>query len=332
MLMLLLSFQTRGLIASPPPTSTSDDSDDAPLPTMTALLLSALSELLPFLPSLIYDPFGSHTVRIFLLVFSGARPTSEGRAGAERSKKSLKWRKGQGNMKSFLSPEESAGAASEAGKKLRVPDSFEEGLVSMWESLNGLDEGGPKGEGVRRAAMDDVAGPAVRIMIEMEAEEAGGWQQGGWADRVMCGLVEEVRDPATTTEERTEARLEYLGGLLRHPASSPTFETLLTKGNQAIFKALWDGLFKSKLHRLAGNAVANFVVAVAVARLDKEELVETVKEIVAIGSERRGEWIDNLRTGVLRSLLERAAALKTCEKEMNEVSRVFSSLFAWKVF
>ena len=310
---LITSSQTRGIIASPPPSSSSETT----LPTMTDLLLSALSEILPSLPTLLYDPFASHMIRILLLIFSGAAPTAEGRLSAERSKKSLKWRKTQGTMKSFLGADDAPAVVE--GKR-RVPKEFDAALVEMWESLNGLDEGGPKGEGVRRAAMDDVAGPAVRIMLEMEADGEGGWQRGGWADRVLCGLVEEVEEPETASEERSELRLEFLSGLLRHPASSPTFESLLSKSSQAVFDALWAELFATKLHRLAGNSVANFVVAVGIARLGKEQLEETVKEVIKVGSERRGEWIDNCRTGVLRSLLERAAKLGVCDKEMSEVS------------
>lgn len=333
---LTLQFsQTRGIIATSPTPSSSD----AELPTMTALLLSALSEILPSLPTLIYDPFGSHTLRVLLLVFSGSPPATEGRASAERSKKSLTWRKQQGPMKSFLAEpaDDASTSAIAAGKKREVPPPFADALVSMWESLIGLDEGGPKGEGVRRAAMDAVAGPAVRIMLEMEATEVGGWRAGGWADRIMCGLVEEVENPDSATEARTELRGEFLGGLLRHPASSPTFESLLMRGNDVIFGRLWGDVFKGKLHRLAGNAVANFVVAVGMTRLDPVLLKETVDEVRAVGIERRGEWIDNFRTGVLKSMVDRCAALGVCEKEINEVRKLFctflthfTNLFALK--
>lgn len=316
--------QTRGIIASPPVSSLSEE-DASTLPTMTEIILSILTELLPSLPTLLYDPFGSHTLRVLLLLVSGQAPTAEGQSGTERSKKSLKFRKGQGAMKSFLAPEEDASNGKGKEKEVpsarrAVPPSFAKALENMWRSLNTIDDDGPLGEGIRRAAMDDVAGPAVRIMIEMEASAPGGWLKGGWADRVLCGLVEEVKDPSSSTETRSELREEYLAGLLRHPASSPTFETLLTRGEPDVFSALWKSFFVGKLHRLAGNAVANFVVAVGIARLNQEELEETVKEVIKIGTERRGEWIDNSRTGVLRSLLERATTLGACEKEVSEVS------------
>lgn len=286
---------------------------------MTDLLHSALTEILPSLPILIYDSFGSHTLRVLLLVFSGAPPSAEGRASAERSKKSLTWRKQQGPMKSFLA-EPSEDSSEIVTSKREVPPAFSDALVSMWESLTGLDDGGPRGEGVRRAAMDAVAGPAVRIMLEMEVSEEGGWRTGGWADRVLCGLIEEIDNPESATDARTEQRAEFLGGLLRHPASSPTFETLLLRGSDALFRRLWGDIFKGKLHRLAGNAVANFVVAVGIGRLDADGLKECLEEIRAVGTERRGEWIDNFRTGVLKSLVERCAELRVCEKEICEVS------------
>lgn len=295
---------------------------------MTTLLLSALAELLPTLSTQIYDPFSSHTLRILLLIFAGSVPTQEGRLSAERSKKSRKWRKGQGSMKSFLAPDESAAAGGKVEKR-KVPKEFGDALVSMWESLNALDEGGAKGDGVRRAAMDEVAGPAVRMMIEMEAEGEGGWQKGGWADRVLVGLVEEVDEEeknegvsASKSEERTEKREEYLGGLLRHPAGSPTLEMLIKRASPKVFERIWSGLFRGKLARLGGNQVANFVLAVGITRLEKVAFEETIKEIIKIGAERRGEWIDNSRTGVLRSLLDRSAQLQICEKEMSEVSNL----------
>jgi nucleolar protein 9 len=320
--------QTSGIVAESPVASTSA----ATLPLMSTILLSALSELLPFISTLIYDPFGSHAIRILLLVFSGQAPLSEGdkSRSAERSKKSQNWRGRQGAMKNFLgddgkkdghfsTEDDNKTTASEKRAKRKIPAEFTAALESMYIALNELDEGGPVGEGVRRAAMDDVAGPVMRILIELEAESKGGWKKGGWADRVLFGLVEEVANVESKTEARTESRAEYLTGLLRHPASSPTCETLLLLSSAPLFSALWADLFHTRLARLAGHTVGNFVVATALGRVNENEMKSAVKELFDIGRERRGEWIDNSRTGVMRSLLERAAVLKCCEKEVVEV-------------
>lgn len=283
---------------------------------MVDLILAALTELLPFLPTLIYDQFGSHTIRILLLVLSGQVPSSDAK-GAERSKKSRTFRANQAPMKNFL-----ADADVEAKVQHRaVPKSFKKAFKQMETVLlTGLDDNGPVGEGVRRAAMDDIAGPVIRILIDLESGSKGGWKAGGWTDRVLCGLVEEIIDPTSATEARTELRAEYLAGVIRHPASSPTFESILVKSSPILFSNLWSTIFSTRLARLAGHVVGNFVVATALSKVNKEELASAVSELDKIGRERRGEWIDNSRTGVLKNLLDRAAALKSSEKEVCEVS------------
>ncbi|GAA5952241.1 hypothetical protein JCM21900_000464 [Sporobolomyces salmonicolor] len=322
--------ETRGNVASAPSAST----DAAELPTMTSLLLSLVIELLPTLSTLIYDPFASHCIRILLLVFSGvpcsSSSSSSSSSRGERSKKSAQFRKNQGSLgKNWLADD----FADDKGKgkspaRLATPPEFAQALKDFHAALDQLDtdaeaaQGASNvpGEGVRRAAIHEVAGPVMRILIELEASSSsGGWKSGGWADRVLCGLVGEVQDSTASSEKATELREEYLAGLLRHPASSPTFETVLSLAPHPVFSALWTSFFAGKMHRLAGNAVANYVVAVGIGRVDEAQMEELVKEVKGVASERRGEWIDNYRTGVLRSMLERATRLERCEKEMSEI-------------
>ncbi|GAA6002991.1 RNA-binding RNA processing protein NOP9 [Rhodotorula paludigena] len=344
--------ETRGNVA-PAPSSAGDAASD--LPTMTALLVSVLAELLPTLSALIYDPFASHCVRILLLVFSGVASSSAD--PKSRSKKSAQFRKGQTASlgKNWLSDDVSftkdakgkgkAGSSSSAAsQRFATPSEFADALKALYAALDELDTSGVDhaghalptavvaGEGVRRAALHEVAGPVMRILVELEALQPGGWAPGGWADRVLCGLVSQVAEangsPVAPVpgalNANDELREEYLAGLLRHPASSPTFEMLLKLAPKPVFDALWAAFFVGKAHRLAANAVANFVVAVGVARLDAVQLADFVKELQAIAQERRGEWIDNYRTGVLRALMESATRLGACE---GEVSRLLLDTF-----
>lgn len=330
--------QTRGNVASGP--ASADDTDT--LPTMTALLLSVVAELTPTLPSLIYDPFASHCVRILLLVMSGVpASSSDPKARGERSKKSAQFRKGQGATfgRNWLADDAALAKADPNGKgkgkattaeRFAIPTEFRQALREMHESLNALDTAGidfatgnavpsagaVAGEGVRRAAMHEVAGPVVRILVELEALE--GWTPGGWADRILCGLVTQV-EAGESSSVGSDLREEYLAGLLRHPASSPTFEMLLRLAPKPVFDALWSDFFEGKLQRLAANAVANFVVAVGVSRVDEVQMQRLVRELKAVPTERRGEWIDNFRTGVLRALMESATRLSACEGEVVDV-------------
>lgn len=308
---------------------------------MTDLLLSVVSELVPTLPSLIYDPFASHCIRILLLVLAGVpAATADPKARGERSKKSTQFRKGQGKTfgRNWLADDAAPAKADSNAKgkgraqenRFAVPSQFRRSLGEVAASLNTLDTaaidfatgralpsaGAVPGEGVRRAAMHEVAGPVMRILVELESLE--GWLSGGWADRVLCGLVTQV-EAGESSPGGSDLREEYLAGLLRHPASSPTFEMLLRLSPKPVFDALWSDFFVGKLHRLAANAVANFVVAVGISRVDESQLRRLVQELKAIPTERRGEWIDNFRTGVLRALLESATRLAACEGEVSEV-------------
>ncbi|GAA5847227.1 hypothetical protein JCM9279_006146 [Rhodotorula babjevae] len=333
--------ETRGNIA-PAPASAGDDA--AELPTMTALLTSLLAELLPSITTLIYDPFASHCIRILLLVFSGVATSSAD--PKSRSKKSAQFRKGQGASlgKNWLSDDVSftkdkdtkgKGKASAAEQRFATPAEFAAALKELYAALDELDGASVDhagvslptatiaGEGVRRAALHDVAGPVVRILVELEALQPGGWTPGGYADRILVGLVGEVAQVGAPEGDGASAnadpREEYLAGLLRHPASSPTFEMLLQLAPKPVFDALWQGFFVTKVHRLAANAVANFVVAVGISRLDERQLGALLVELRGIAQERRGEWIDNYRTGVLRALLESATRLGACEAEVSDL-------------
>ncbi|BGP19289.1 hypothetical protein JCM10213_008193 [Rhodosporidiobolus nylandii] len=343
--------ETRGDIASGPA-----HADASSLPTMSSLLVSAFSELLPTLHTLIYDSFASHTIRILLLILSGVPCSSASTspssgpgarraqgATAARSKKSAAFRKNQGSTfgKNWLADDAALTTAQQAGAKgkaraaeerLAVPTEFAGALSEAHAALNKLDEeaaaaqgaqNAVPGEGVRKAAMHEVAGPVLRILIELEASSPEGWVAGGWADRVLCGLVSEVLAPEQISEEQRAAALdlreEYLAGLLRHPASSPTFEMILHVAPASAFGPLWSSFFAGKVHRLAANAVANFVVAVGISRVDDEQMRGLVKELQAVATERRGEWIDNFRTGVLRALMESASRLSVCEGEVAEL-------------
>lgn len=317
---------------------------------MTELIVSTVTELVPTLPSLIYDPFASHCVRILLLVLSGVPASSaDPKARGERSKKSAQFRKGQGATfgRNWLADDAAfakqqdvngKGKGKANADRFAIPADFGKVLVEVHASLNALDTtavdfatgnavptAGPvAGEGVRRAAMHEVAGPVMRILIELEALD--GWRAGGWADRILCGLVTQV-EAGESSSVGSDLREEYLAGLLRHPASSPTFEMLLRLAPKPVFDGLWDDFFVGKLHRLAANAVANFVVAVGVSRVDEVQMQRLVQELKAVATERRGEWIDNFRTGVLRALLESATRLSACEAEVSEVSRVYLILY-----
>lgn len=128
---------------------------------------------------------------------------------------------------------------------------------------------------------------------------------------------------------------DYLVTLLRDPTASHLLETLVHRSPAKVFKVLWATYFRSKLPKLAVHPVANFVVAKALERVDASELEEACQELDSIlgkiisrrspiGTELsyiiKLNSVESSRTGVLRALVDRAAALHAHEGRVVEVS------------
>lgn len=298
--------QARGRISSVPSGGT-----PAELPLLSASIVAMANELSPSAPLLVFDPFASHIVRIILLVLSG-RAVPDDRSGITRSRKSSKFRKRQGKMSSFMPKNEQE--ESEGKDRYAVPPEFDEARERLCAALVSLDSAGD-GSGIRAAAMDAVAAPVVRIVVELEMAEDRSLKASHFADALLFSAFSD----ATALKNAEDVRGEYLGGLVRHAAGSTVFEAIVTCCSDEIFAHVWRIVFVSRLQRLAANAVANFVVAQAIDRLDAKQLKAAVKEFADIATERRAEWIDNSRTGVLKALVDRAASLRKYEKDIVDV-------------
>jgi nucleolar protein 9 len=285
---------------------------------MTALVLSSLTELLPTLKELIFSPYASHCIRSLLYLLSGVPYPSESSVagkgkGTTRSKKSRQWRAGKGQLETnFLDPSSSRSRPSDSEEKA-VPAEFSTAYLHLTTTLLGS----LSDRELREATLDAVAGPVVKIILELESLLSG-WKAGGWGDRVLSGLLTALASPGEE-DSRAEEREEFLNGLLRSPAGAPTFESILRHSPRPVFEKLWETQFATKLARVAGNAVANFPVAVGISRLSADMFQRTVQEISTIAVERRGEWVDNARLGVLSSLFERSAELGVMQAEISKM-------------
>jgi nucleolar protein 9 len=93
-------------------------------------------------------------------------------------------------------------------------------------------------------------------------------------------LLQKGDDPTKVPEPS-----DYLNAVLRDPISSHLLETLVTRSPDNAFAVLWTTYFQNKLMRLARHPVANFVVAKALERVDREQLAEACREL-------EGTWKD----------------------------------------
>ncbi|KAI0637703.1 ARM repeat-containing protein [Trametes polyzona] len=307
-----VSREARGIFPPMPET----EEEQGELRTMTQLVLDACEELLPSLSSLVLDSFASHVIRALLLllapdVLGAADQTngaSRGSSFALRSKKSAAYKARQGSMKSVFvegQPEVSQHAKSTPKEFRQAALRF---VTAMREQL-GENE-------VRALAANQVASPVLQMVLELEAAYGKADSPGSIMDHVLVGLITLIHEnPGATAPES-----DYLMTLLRDPTASHLLETLVRRSPERVFDLLWQTYFVGKLSRLAVHPVANFVVAKAFERVSLEQLEAAVEELQGVA----GKIVKNGRTGVLRALIDRSAALQAgAEGTMQLVASAF---------
>lgn len=287
--------ECRGIMPSAP-----ESSEDGELRTLTQLVLDVSEELLPSLPSLVMDPFASHVVRAFLLLLApDCLPAEDGHGSSVRSKRSAAYKVKQGSMKSVFSE---VGHPEHTVK--RTPQTFHHIAKKLVQILREkLDD-----NEVRALAADKVASPVLQMLVEVEAGLSMADEPGSLMDRALVGLITMSHEDPTATPEASD----YLSTLLRDPTASHLLETLVRRAPEEVFSILWVTYFQGKLSKLAVHPVANFVVSKALERANPEQLNQVCEEL----NEIFGKIIKHARTGVLRALIDRAAALHAHEAQV----------------
>ncbi|OCH95874.1 ARM repeat-containing protein [Obba rivulosa] len=294
--------ESRGIY---PPAS--ESTDEGELRTLTQLVLDSCQEFIPSLSALVMDQFASHVIRAVLMLLAPhlSSEDSSQQAGKQklmvRSKKSAAWKARQGPMKSVF-------VDTEAEKPARISSKeFQEAAAKFVMALREqLDE-----NEVRALAANKVASPVLQMLLEIETAQDMADTPNSLMDRVLVGLITFSHSNAKIMPEASD----YLATLLRDPTSSHLLETLVSHSPPKVFDILWLIYFKGKLSKLAVHPVANFVVARAFGRLSAEQLNEVCSELEGV----YGKIIKASRTGVLRALVDRAAALHAHEARICDV-------------
>lgn len=110
-------------------------------------------------------------------------------------------------------------------------------------------------------------------------------------------------------------RSDFIETLLRSTVSSHVLELLVSLCPVPIYDIFFKSYFQTRVARLAGHPVANFVVIRVVERCNKEQLEIIVDEV----QEALSGMIENSRTGTLKILLDKAVELNTRQKDLSQV-------------
>ncbi|KAH9991427.1 armadillo-type protein [Russula vinacea] len=133
---------------------------------------------------------------------------------------------------------------------------------------------------VRSLAGNKVACPVLQMALEIEADQGLSVDQGSLMDHVLVGLISASHNDPSSTPEASD----YIATLLRDPTSSHLLETLVARCPES-----------------------------ALERSNAEQLSYALHELRdSLGKLRQ------TRIGILRALIERAAALNVLEDEVCE--------------
>lgn len=290
---------------------TADDDAEGVLPTMAELITTLTQCVQPTLPTLLTSAHASPPVRLLLLVLTPNRAlpsldSQEGGAGdLVRSKRSGKWRKGQGVQGKSILGDDDKGKGKESEARA-VPADVAALRRTLRESL--MERVQPvEWQGM---AVSSVGCPAVQLLLECEVED-GAAGAGSLLDILTEGLVAVVegkKDAKAAGEKAPKPKPQpYLSAQLVSVTGTRLFEALLKVAPKKVFKALWKTYFIGKLGKLAPHPYANYVVAAGVSRLDAAGIEAAVSEIQGVSGGRG--LIKTSRTSVLLALAQRAAAL-----------------------
>ena len=250
--------------------------------SMEYLLLSTLNELEGNLGYLMTDRFGSHALRVLLVVLSGQPLVKSSTTSLLASRKNEN-----------IGVAGIDGKADEMGRTTRtVPESFHSALDKMIaDTVAGLDT-----TYLRALATHPVGNPTLQLLLQLELSGSGKQKATGEGSLLLKLL------PDNPPQEGTESA-SFIQGLVYDSVGSRLVETIVQFAPGKTFKVLYRSLFKERLGILARNETAGFLVERILERLSREDLEEAIQAIIP----QIGSLVERSRTSLIKTMIERCA-------------------------
>jgi nucleolar protein 9 len=263
--------------------------------SMENLFLFTINELEGNMGYLMTDRFGSHVLRVLLVVLSG-RPLEKSSTPSllQSRKKENVGVPGFDTRTNHLSLE-----------KRPVPEVFQSAIDKIIsETVSGLDT-----TFLRSLAAHPTGNPMLQLLLELELSGTDkGRSKGG--NSILRRLLPD--DPPAEGNESAS----FVNGLLYDPVGSRLLEVIIKHCPGKTFKSLYRNLLKERIGSLARNETAGFVVIKVLDRLNKQDLEEAAKSILP----QVGGLVERSRTVVIRSLIERCAVKDIDTSDIADVS------------
>ena len=271
---------TEGLLA---PNSVADStSANEVYVSMENLFLHTLAEFEGNTGFLMTDHYGSHVLRVLLLVFAG-EPLD-----ADSTKRLLQSKRKEGTSIEGLGQP----AARLSEKARAVPKSFTDALEKlMVESVAGLDT-----DKLRTLATHPLGNPTLQLLLKLELTHFGKSRSKDERSIVRTLLPD---DPITADS----GSAVFISGLVYDPVGSHLVEQIVQHAPGRMFKSLNREFFKERLASLARNEIAGHVVCRVLERMSQDDLYEAHEKLISIIP----SLLERGLTKVILTLIERCA-------------------------
>lgn len=268
------------------------DGREAPTATMEELLLLTLDELEEHLSYLLSDKFGSHTLRVLLVVLSG-RPLEQ------VATKSLL----QSKRKEHITVQGQATETAEANAQLRVvPESFTLAVQKILEdTMASMDS-----TALRVLATHPTGNPVLQLLVELDISLNGKDKEK--KDQLL--ILKLLPDAPESLSDNSTAASDFVNSMMYHPVGSRLFETIITHAPAKIFKALNTHFFSPRIQTYVRNDVACYPAIKALNRMSKDDLKEAVNKITPEVS----KVVAAKRLNVLKALFDRCKVRQATEE------------------
>ncbi|KAG4091742.1 ARM repeat-containing protein [Neocallimastix lanati (nom. inval.)] len=269
----------------------SDDNQNPP-PTMQELVVKMCNILEDYWIHLISNQFGSHLLRVILMILSGQYVTLE--SNEVRSKKSKQYN--AKNNVNFKNTEQNL------KRKRLVPDSFKDILNNILEKLT--KDMGPTELHV--FCVNSIANPVLQYLVKIQYEN---------------GSESIINNIFNTKEDGSIEKDNFVNDLLKHPVGSHLFEKMLKYCSDKMFHNIFITYFHGRLVELSRNNISNFVVQHLLENVrSSQQLQIMIKEIIS----EFEFFLFRGRSGVVVKAVEACGKHKVQQKEIvNAINKAF---------
>lgn len=269
---------------------------DGEVPTaqasMEELFLLTLDEIEEHLSYLLSDKFGSHALRVLLVVLSG-RPLEQ------VSTKSLLQSKRKENISVIGAPFDTA----EMKSQLRVvPEGFMLAVQKILEDTTASMDA----TALRVLATHPTGNPTLQLLVELDISLNG--KDKDKKDQLL--LLRLLPGAPESLNEDTSSASGFINSMLYDPVGSRLLETIITHAPAKIFKALHANFFGPRIQTYVRNDVACYPAIKALNRMSKDDLKEAVHKIIP----EIPKVVAAKRLNVLKVLFDRCKVRQTNEE------------------